>query len=188
MRLIVGLGNPGQKYQNNRHNVGFVVVDALASKVESGKWVVNRKLQSTLYTIHQSLVLAKPQTYMNSTGTAVSKIVKQFKLKLPDVWVVHDDLDLRLGEYKIQFGIGPKVHHGLLSIYEKLGTKDFWHVRIGVDNREKMENGKWKMENFTKGEQYVLQDFTKEEFNQINETNQRVVNELLNRLFKHEKV
>jgi len=119
---------------------------------------------------------------MNESGEFVKKLVEQYKLNCSDLWVIHDDLDIPLGSYKIRKGKGPREHNGLLSIYDALGTKDFWHVRIGVENREKMENGKWKMENFTKGEQYVLQDFTKEEVLQVEQVIKRVVKELCKKL------
>lgn len=135
MKLIVGLGNPGQKYKNNRHNVGFMIVDELA------------KLNLT------DVALFKPSTFMNKSGVAVKKLQVR---NLQDLYVVHDDLDIELGKFKISFGKGPKVHNGLNSIYEQLGTKDFWHVRIGIDNRAAIGfKGT--------GEDYVLQNFRPEE-------------------------
>src|SRR3989344_3218324 len=81
-------------------------------------------------------LLVKPQTFMNNSGEAVQKIINFYKIDLQDLYVVHDDLDIRLGEYKIQFGKGPKVHNGVSSIEQALGTKDFWRVRIGIDNKD----------------------------------------------------
>ena len=82
---------------------------------------------------------------------------------------MHDDLDIRLGEYKIQFAKGPKVHNGLNDIYDKLGTNEFWHIRMGVDNREP--------DNRTPGEEYVLMDFTKEEQNILSKVIEQIVNQ-----------
>ncbi len=140
MKLIVGLGNPGEKYKNNRHNVGHVVVDSLSK----------RKLP-------KDLVIKKTDVFMNESGEFVKKLVEQYKLNTSDLWIIHDDLDIPLGSHKIQFAKGPKDHNGLLSIEEKLGTKDFWRVRIGVDNR------KDEPFDFAQGKEYVLQDFTDEE-------------------------
>lgn len=127
-------------------------------------------------------ILAKPQTFMNESGQTVSKIVNQYKIISSDIWVIHDDLDLHLGQYKIQKRKGPKVHNGLLSIYEKLGTRDFWHVRVGVDNREKIENRKWKMENYMNGKDYVLMNFNANELKVIKLTIDKVVENLIERI------
>ena len=171
MKLVVGLGNPGKRYKNTRHNVGFRVVDALASKVDGGKWMVDRRNHNTLYTKHQSLILAKPQTYMNSSGEAVSKIVNHYKINTKELWIIHDDLDLPLDEFKVQFAKGPKLHNGMESIEEKLGTKEFWRVRVGVDNRE--------TGNRIPGEEYVLQQFSDEEKETIDKTTDKIVEELI---------
>jgi len=149
MKLIVGLGNPGQKYKYNRHNVGFMVVDRLMELNLAG------------------VVLAKPQTFMNKSGIAVKKLTKHYSLPPNALYVIHDDLDIELGKFKISFGKGPKVHNGLRSIYEQLGTKDFWHVRIGIDNRLKTGfKGT--------GEEYVLQNFRPEEKKIINKICQEI--------------
>lgn len=138
MKVIVGLGNPGTEYANTRHNVGYIVVDEL-QKINLPKDVVLRKTGS----------------FMNESGTPVKKFVDQYKLNLNDLYIIHDDLDIALGEYKIQFGRGPKDHNGLRSIGEALGTDQYWHVRIGVDNRP--------ADNRTLGEEYVLQNFNDSE-------------------------
>lgn len=139
MKLIVGLGNPGKKYKDNRHNVGFMAVDELA------------KLSLP------DVVLFKPQKFMNKSGQEVKKLVEKWKgATLPDLYVIHDDLDIELGKFKISLGKGPKVHNGLRSIYGQLGSKDFWHVRIGIDNR--LTTG-FK----GTGEEYVLENFRPEE-------------------------
>ena len=181
MKLIVGLGNPGQKYKNNRHNVGFMVVEKLA------------KLNLP------SVVLFKPQKFMNRSGQEVKKLVEKWKGRilpiLPDLYVVHDDLDIELGKFKISFGKGPKVHNGLKSIYEQLGTKDFWHVRVGIDNRAPHSRGKAGKDNQSlngirhseigirrrinmSGEEYVLQNFRPEEREIIKKVIDKVVEKL----------
>lgn len=149
MKLIVGLGNPGQKYKNNRHNVGFMVVDRLMEEKLPG------------------IKLLKPDSFMNRSGVAV----KREEPNLRFLYVVHDDLDIELGKFKISFGKGPKVHNGLKSIYEQLGTKDFWHVRVGIDNR--MKTGFRGT-----GEEYVLQNFRPEEREIIKNVIDKVVAEV----------
>lgn len=157
MKLIIGLGNLGENYKKNRHNAGFMVLDEL-SKQRKLNWEESKegKLEYTFFTNKNGKIqLVKPLTYMNESGYSVVYIKKKYKVDLKDIYIVHDDLDMRLGEYKIQIGHGPKEHNGINDIQEKLGTKDFWHVRVGVDNRGPA--------NRTLGEKYVLEDFKDEE-------------------------
>jgi PTH1 family peptidyl-tRNA hydrolase len=154
MKLIVSIGNPGVAYANTRHNAGFLVVEALQ----------NSKLP-------KDVVLRKSDVFMNESGTFVKKLVNNYKLDLNSLYVIHDDLDIKLGEYKIQFGRGPKDHNGLKSIDEELGTDQYWHVRIGVDNRP--------LDNKPMGEEYVLQNFSDEEKEVINKTTKEVANNIL---------
>lgn len=171
MKLIVGLGNPGEKYKNNRHNVGVMVVNSLQRAAGSGKpWREEKKLKAACCMLNADMLLAKPQTFMNDSGKAVKALVKWFKIKNGDLYVVHDDLDIPLGGYKIQKGKGPELHYGVNSVEEELGTKDFWRVRIGVDNRDQ--------HNRVSGEQYTLEDFTAQE----KETIDRVVGEIIKEL------
>jgi PTH1 family peptidyl-tRNA hydrolase len=138
MRLIVGLGNPGKDYKNTRHNIGHLVVDALNKKP-----------------LPSGFIAKKSNCFMNQSGEFVKKLVEQYHSNPSDLWVIHDDLDIPLGGFKIQKGKGPKLHYGINSIEDKLGTDEFWRVRVGVDNRNP--------EDRTPGEEYVLQDFTQEE-------------------------
>lgn len=159
MKLIVGLGNPGKKYEKSRHNIGFMVLGRLAS---DRKWSKSKggKLFYLWYRTEsgKKIELMKPDSYMNKSGFSVGYVKKKHsELKLDDIYVVHDDLDIELGSYKIQLGRGPRQHNGLRSIYEQLGSKDFWHVRIGVENRLVKGSGA------ISGEKYVLQKFKKNE-------------------------
>ncbi len=176
MKLIVGLGNPGEKYQGNRHNVGFMFVDYLEKKIEGGRRKIDKYLDVEIAKItfkNEAIILAKPQTFMNESGHAVKKIINKLQLIMSnDLYVVHDDLDIRLGEYKIQKGKGPKLHNGIESIEQTLQTKDFWRVRIGVDNRDP--------EKRIHGEAYVLQDFTEEEREKIKHVFRSIVEGTLN--------
>ena len=143
--IIIGLGNPGKKYQNNRHNVGHMFIDYL-NKLSDQK---NKSF---------NLKTFKTNCFMNESGKEVEKILKKLPVKsykLQDVFIVHDDLDIPLGKFRIDFGKGPKLHNGLKSIEETLNTKEFWRIRIGIDNRQKT--------GWIDGEAYVLQDFLKEE-------------------------
>ena len=139
MKLVVGLGNPGAAYRFTRHNVGFLVVD---------------ELQKTK--LPKDLIVKKSDVFMNDSGSFVKRVISKYpNIPISSIYVVHDDLDIKLGEYKIQLGRGPKDHKGLKSVDEALGTSQYWHVRIGVDNRP--------LDNRPMGEEYVLQNFTDEE-------------------------
>jgi peptidyl-tRNA hydrolase, PTH1 family len=168
VKLIVGLGNPGDQYHQTRHNVGFMVMDNLARMI-NGQWLMNKYVQSLVIN-HQSLVLAKPQSYMNKSGEAVKLLVSYYESKTSDITVIHDDLDIPLGEYKIQLGKGPKVHNGINSIEKSLGTEQFWRVRVGIDNRDP--------ENRIPGDVYVLQKFSEDELKQINLVIQQIQKEI----------
>jgi len=176
MKLIVGLGNPGNKYEKTRHNVGWMVLDALAGSINSKfeirnpKQIKNNKFEFKKQFNVEILkigdtILAKPQTFMNDSGIAVKTLSGFYKIKPEDIFIIHDDLDIKLGEYKIQKGKGPKVHNGVNSVEEELGTKDFWRVRVGIENR--MPNDQLQMLNEERGrisgEVYTLQDFDETE-------------------------
>lgn len=162
MKLIVGLGNPGTEYANTRHNAGFMAVDFLSSTLgQFTQWHFEKKFKSELCVGQrgdETVMFLKPQTFMNSSGEAVQAVISFYKIKVDDVLVIHDDLDLKLGVVKLQSGVGPKVHNGLLNIEEKLGTKKFWRLRMGVDTRP--EGGRAGDQ---AGEKYSLTDFPPEE-------------------------
>lgn len=153
MRLVVGLGNPDAEYANTRHNVGFLVVDKL-QKMKPPKGVV----------------VKKSDRFMNDSGGFVKKLVDKYKLDLDSLYVIHDDLDIPLGLFKIQLGRGPKDHNGIKSIDEALGTNQYWHVRIGIDNRPG--------DNRAVGEEYVLQNFTTEELKKLRTVTKEVCKKL----------
>ncbi len=177
MKLIVGLGNPGEKYQNNRHNAGFMVVDALAKLAQFSifNFQFSKKFNAEVLQA-DDVLLVKPQTFMNDSGKAVAAICHFYKVKYEDLYIVHDDLDIQLGNYKIQHGKGPKVHNGLRSIEEKLGTEKYWNVRIGVENRAVRGN------KGVPGVVYSLQDFTEDERVILNGVVRDAAAELLTRL------
>lgn len=142
MKLIVGLGNPGEKYKNNRHNVGYLVIDKLSQMVKG-----------------QGLMVKKTNAFMNDSGSTVKKFLDHYSLDISHLYVVHDDLDLPLGTWKIQHAKGPKDHGGINSIEQVLGTNAFWRIRVGVDNRKHEPH----FTKVTRGEEYVLEDFTENE-------------------------
>jgi PTH1 family peptidyl-tRNA hydrolase len=148
MKVIFGLGNPGDKYEGTRHNAGFMFVDKLHdffgwdTALNVSDWENNKKVQAEISKIRFSseirVLLVKPLTFMNKTGIAARKIVSWFNLEnISNQFILaHDDLDIEMGEFKIQRGVSPKSHNGVRSVESMLEKKDFWRVRLGVDTRE----------------------------------------------------
>jgi len=171
MKLIVGLGNPGKKYKNTRHNVGFMVLDKIAEQ-NNLSWEENKKFKS-LFSKNADTLYIKPQTYMNNSGLAVQALMSYYKLipkklglltaKNSDLsqvlTVIHDDIDIELGKYKIADNSGSAGHKGVTSIIQYLKTKNFKRYRIGIQGNkpEQMPT-----------EKYVLENFKTEEFDIIN--------------------
>lgn len=170
MKLVVGLGNPGERYKKTRHNVGFMVIEKLYEKVLDYGFKPLKKFDAEIVLVNDC-VFAKPLTFMNNSGRAVKRMVDFYKIKMDDLWVIHDDLDINLGEYKKQKGVGPKVHNGVNSVEEMLGRKNFWRVRVGVENRGGER---------VRGEEYVLANFEKKEGEQIGEVVCKLVEEGIN--------
>ncbi len=183
MQLIVGLGNPGEKYINTRHNTGFLVIEELKNRISNQltNSKFSKKLDSEIIKTDE-LVLAMPTIFMNDSGIAVRKLSTFYHIPSTSIYVIHDDLDIKLGQYKIQQGVGPKVHNGVNSIEEKLRTKDFWRVRVGVDNR--ISNSQLAISNSekTREVEYVLQKFTNEEMEKLNGVIKDIVGDLMTRL------
>ena len=152
--LIVGLGNLGKSYKNTRHNIGFMVLEELATR-----WQVDLKQKSfdALWNkgkiADKNVILAKPQTYMNLSGNAVRRLLAYFKGDVNKLVVIHDDLDLPFGTVRLKTGGGNAGHKGLISIATSLGSGDFMRIRLGI--------GKPADKSHT--EDYVLNPFNKEE-------------------------
>ena len=134
IRLIVGLGNPGKKYEGTRHNAGFWLVERLASqqRLTLRKETKFHALAGRLDSASGQAWLLLPQTWMNESGTAVAALAQFHKIAADEILVVHDELDLPPGGVKIKQGGGHAGHNGLRDIIEKLGTTDFWRLRIGI--------------------------------------------------------
>lgn len=181
MRFIFGLGNPGQNYKATRHNVGFMVLDQLACKLTGAddtsklEWNSHKKSNSLFLRTNSNgavVSLVKPQTFMNKSGETLKYYLQkqtdwlhQNPISLEKVVVVYDDLDIQLGENKLLFAKGPKLHNGMSSVYEKLGSDAFWHMRVGVDCRhgDRSVSGKeYVLTTFPPGEQILLQSSLKQ--------------------------
>ena len=164
MKLIIGLGNPGEKYKNSRHNAGFMVVEGLAHKfsIFNFQFSMNKDLKSEVLRVkikNEEIILAKPQTMMNNSGFAVAKLISSFQFPISSVWVIHDDLDLPLGKIKIRTGGGAAGHHGVESIIEQVGSGDFVRFRLGIGKPQGRDEWEKKNIDRRKVEDYVLDDF-----------------------------
>lgn len=131
MKLVVGLGNPGKEYNNTRHNIGFRVIDEIAKRYKIS--LKQEKHLSSFCGKGENLILAKPDTFMNNSGSAVVKLFNWFKLEISDLIVVHDEVALDIGKIRISHGRSSAGHHGIESIIQMTGGKqDFTRLRIGI--------------------------------------------------------
>lgn len=160
MKVIIGLGNPGKEYEKNRHNAGFIALDKIAEAFSFENFAPEEKFEAEISKGEikgEKVILAKPQTFMNSSGRAAQKILSFYKLGLDSLIVIHDDLDIALGEMRLSLGSRSAGHRGVQSIIDSLGSQDYRRIRIGI----KIENRKVPTEKF------VLGNFTKEEMAKI---------------------
>ncbi len=132
-RIVVGLGNPGPEYEHTRHNAGFMVVDVLGENLRATYWKDQAGAKVAVVRVaEEEIVLAKPQTFMNVSGSSVAKLADFYDAKPEDLVIVHDDIDLGPGRVAAKRGGGHGGHNGLRSLHEKLGTDDYLRVRVGV--------------------------------------------------------
>ena len=156
--LIVGLGNPGLAYRHNRHNVGFMVVDTLADKLEIPLKRVKFKAQIGNGKLGDiPVIIAKPLTFMNNSGEAVAPLVRYFKVPLERLLVIHDDMDLPLGTLRMRPSGGSAGHNGMLSIFDKLGTNAIPRLRVGIGRPPgRMDPADYVLQDFPKSEEELL--------------------------------
>lgn len=185
MRLIVGLGNPGEKYVKTRHNSGFMTAEHFLKDFEAEKdtsWTDDKKLKSDITKIEwkpkvgsiQSVILAKPKTYMNNSGMAVDLLRNFYKISPADIWIIHDDVDLPLGTLKIRFGGAAGGHHGVESIIKSLGTDSFWRFRLGIGRQKRVsEDQGYQILNIKGIDDFVLGNFTSTEMSRMRELIER---------------
>lgn len=162
--LLIGLGNPGREYQTNRHNFGFMLIDRLAVRLGArGLKVQSKAIVTSANYEDRKLILAKPQTYMNLSGQSIQGLANFYKLPLENLLVAHDDLDIPFGTIRMRPGGGPGGQKGIASTIERLGTKDFARLRLGIGRPPgRMDPAA-----------YVLQDFSRDEV--------KILSELLDR-------
>lgn len=172
MHLIVGLGNPGKKYEKTRHNVGFMVVDALAKE---GKWEYKDKFKAFILKLDKEIIFAKPQTFMNLSGQSVNLIKNFYNFQIPNIWIIHDDIDLPFGTIRIKLGGGSAGHKGVQSIIDNVKTDSLVRFRLGIGHAKNYDDSlasesqekKDKTAYMQKTEQFVLSKFAKEEVQEL---------------------
>ena len=168
--LIIGLGNPGREYKDTRHNIGFMLIDHIAVRLNAR----GMKLQSKAIVIsalheERKIILAKPQTFMNLSGQSVQGLLHFYKIPFENLLVAHDDLDLPFGTIRIRPTGGPGGQRGMASTIEQLGTKDFPRLRLGIGRPPGRMDAK----------DYVLQDFSKDDMKLLPEVLERGVDAAL---------
>jgi PTH1 family peptidyl-tRNA hydrolase len=161
VKLIIGLGNPGKRYVNNRHNVGFRCVDFFARR--QGISLIQRKARSQLGVGEvegMKVVLAKPRTFMNLSGDAVAALRRRYRVRVEDLLVIYDDLDLPLGTIRIRERGSSGGHKGMKSIITRIGSQEFPRLRVGIAPRQGEAGASNKAVDAV---EYVLSDFTSQE-------------------------
>lgn len=175
MKIIVGLGNIGEKYAKNRHNCGFMVIDEFAKQLEKEGLEIKgensgSKLKALISKPTPELLLAKPTTLMNRSGEAVIKILNFYKETPENLIVIYDDIDLPLGTIRIRDKGSAGTHNGMKSIIEQLGTEQFQRIRIGIESRGELTPKQQDISSF------VLSDFTSKELQIIKKSFKEAVN------------
>ena len=142
IRMIAGLGNPGEEYAQTRHNAGFKAIDELARQANVTYWKNQAGAEVASIKVNDAeaeggkreVILVKPQSYMNTSGGPISKLCAQYKVSVEELLVIHDELDIPAGDVRIKVGGGHAGHNGLRSIIDKMGSRDFSRVRVGIGN------------------------------------------------------
>lgn len=167
--IFFGLGNPGSKYELTRHNVGFMLLDKLQHKWQpTTSWKQESKFQSHFIKTPEYL-LAKPQTFMNRSGQAASKLISYFNQQPDELLVIHDEVDFPLGKIQFKQGGGNGGHNGLRSLEQQLGTRDFTRLRVGVGKPEWFVNGTFAKDYHNAGD-FLLARFAPVELDFLNQT------------------
>ena len=157
MKLIVGIGNPGKEYENTRHNIGFMAVEAIADHFNAN---FDQKKFNSIYTIlrikGEKVVLMKPETYVNLSGSAVLSMMNYYGIDKDDILVIYDDTALPLGKIRVRFKGSGGGHNGLSNIIDYLKTQEFKRMRIGIDSNPLIEKKNYVLGRFSKEDQEVI--------------------------------
>lgn len=175
MKLIVGLGNPGKQYENTRHNAGFLLLDEIQKTLSFPAFEFNKKFNTEISekgSGEEKIILAKPQTFMNLSGQGVQAIMIFYKIPIENLIVLHDDLDIEPGTFKLSTDSSAGGHNGVASIFETLGTQKIKRIRVGIEGCER------KKERVIPGDVFVLQPFSNEEIESIKKLSAEIAKNL----------
>lgn len=175
MKLIVGLGNPGEKYAKTRHNAGFVLLDEIRKHFNFPEFKLEKKFEAEIsegILKGEKTILVKPQAFMNVSGKSVRSILDFYKLSPSDLTIAHDDLDIEIGKWKISEDSRAAGHNGAQSVIDHLGTQAFKRIRLGV------EKAGGRSERAEPGIDFVLKNFTKEEETLILKISDKIISSL----------
>jgi len=160
LKIIFGLGNPGQKYKNNRHNIGYMVVEELAAGL-SAKFKRSLVLGAQIAKAKkdgQDIILVKPRTFMNNSGLSAKKIAAKYKVRSQDILIIYDEIDLALGEIRFRQKGSCAGHRGMSSIISALGTEQINRLRVGIGGSQAQELSDYVLSDFSKKEKVILDE------------------------------
>ena len=170
MKLIVGLGNPGNEYKNTRHNIGFELLDFIADK-NNLSFKENKKFNSLECELNidgKKIFIIKPLSYMNLSGTVVGKYAKFYGINEEDILVIHDDLDMEFGKIRIAYDSSSGGHNGIKDIINNIGSKEFTRLKVGISNNKDIDTKDYVLGKFSKEEREVLMNIYSKLDNIIN--------------------
>lgn len=176
MKLIIGLGNPGKEYEKTRHNAGFLCADFLQKEFGFEEFASDKKMSALISNSSidgKKVLLIKPDTFMNESGTAVQTLLNFYKLSPSDIAIIHDDLDIAPGVYKTTLSSRAAGHNGVQDIIDKLGTQDFFRIRLGIGRPTEVSGICMPSHDF------VLQNFSSDELTKLQELFPKAKEEIL---------
>lgn len=160
MKLVVGLGNPGKEYELTRHNVGFMIIDMICDNL---KIIINKNKFNGQYvktTINEvDVIFLKPLTFMNLSGFCVSNFMSYFKIKVEDVLIIHDEVDLNFGQFQYKQNFSAAGHNGIKSIFNEIGSKNFQRLRIGIGKNPNFPTADWVLSKFSNEQLKVINSY-----------------------------
>ena len=170
MKLIVGLGNPGNEYKNTRHNIGFMVIDEYLKTKENPK--LKEKFGGLYYEFNfnnEKIILLKPQEYINLSGNVVKRFMDYYNINIDDILIINDDLDLSIGDYKLKPSGGSGGHNGLKNIEQNLGSKLYKRLKIGISNNKSINTKDYVLGKLNSDEMEIINNVIYKSVNIIND-------------------
>lgn len=150
MKLVVGLGNPGKQYELTRHNIGFIIIDMICEtlQININQNKFNGQYVKTVVN-NTDIIFLKPLTFMNLSGFSVASFINYFKIKIENVLIIHDEVDLNFGQFQYKKNFSAAGHNGIKSIFSQTGSKDFQRLRVGVGKNSNFSTADWVLSKFT---------------------------------------